>query len=183
MAEVVFTSGGFGLGGGRFGPSRNVVGIELLGSDALMAEMRRWGDRATRKLALGLFEVANEIMTDAKLRTPVDTGALRASGHVQRPVTEGQAVSVTLGFGGDPSDAVGITTRGMQGPVQPGHVLTRRGDREPQNYAVYVHEDLTKRHPVGEAKFLENAMLAKAPHLESQLAIILYNEWERRVTR
>lgn len=31
-----------------------------------------------------------------------------------------------------------------------------------QDYGIYVHEDLTKYHPTGEAKFLENAVGAKA---------------------
>jgi len=40
-------------------------------------------------------------------------------------------------------------------------------------YAIYVHEDLTKRHPVGQAKFLEEAVRRKedaAKALMTQLA-------------
>ena len=33
------------------------------------------------------------------------------------------------------------------------------------DYGVYVHEDLSKRHPTGEAKFLENAIKAKAKEI------------------
>ena len=45
------------------------------------------------------------------------------------------------------------------------YVSSNRSEREPvvevgctANYAVYVHENLTARHTVGEAKFLENAV-------------------------
>ena len=31
------------------------------------------------------------------------------------------------------------------------------------DYAIYVHENLTNAHPVGEARFLYNAFVAKAP--------------------
>ena len=64
------------------------------------------------------------IMTDAKRRTPGDTGTQRRSGSVQ---SDDKVTS--LSFGGAASQ-----------------------------YAVFVHEILTNHHPVGEAKFLENAM-------------------------
>lgn len=38
------------------------------------------------------------------------------------------------------------------------------------NYAVYVHENLTAYHPVGEAKFLENASRALRPQLVQMIA-------------
>lgn len=32
---------------------------------------------------------------------------------------------------------------------------TSKGDRGPETYSIYVHEDLTKNHEIGQAKFLE----------------------------
>ena len=158
MADVAFKAYA-----GKRGPERQVTGMQLLGAPELASVLASLGERTPTVFALALNKIANDMMKDAKKRTPVDTGALRASGHVQRPVIDRTMVSVTLGFGGDQS--IGGTTR--------------QGKRIPQNYAVYVHEDLTKRHPVGEAKFLENAMLAKAPTMEQQLASILRDEVAR----
>ena len=38
------------------------------------------------------------------------------------------------------------------------------------DYAIYVHEDLSAHHPVGEAKYLENAVEAKAPAAFAHIA-------------
>lgn len=38
------------------------------------------------------------------------------------------------------------------------------------NYAVYVHENMSARHVVGSAKFLENAVVGGQTHLERALA-------------
>jgi hypothetical protein len=43
---------------------------------------------------------AELIMTKAKRITPVDTGTLRSSGHVQSPKQTLDRLSITLGFGG-----------------------------------------------------------------------------------
>ena len=77
-------------------------------------------------VSAALFAEAEEIMGEAKLLTPVETGALRSSGHVQLPERNGTSISVEFGFGG---------------PAIP--------------YALRQHEDMTLHHPVGQAKFLE----------------------------
>jgi hypothetical protein len=87
-----------------------------------------------------LEQAAEEIMTRAKELCPVDTGALRASGHVQAPVDDAGGVSVELGFGG---------------PAAP--------------YAVYVHENLDAHHTVGQAKFLEDPLMQDVNEIQSDL--------------
>ncbi|HXH11157.1 MAG TPA: HK97 gp10 family phage protein [Alphaproteobacteria bacterium] len=88
-----------------------------------------------------LFQVGEQIMTEAKALTPVDTGALRASGTVLPPEQDGTTVRVVLGFGG---------------PAIP--------------YALRQHEDVTLRHTVGQAKFLEQPFNAIAGQLDTHLA-------------
>ena len=73
-----------------------------------------------------VVQAAENVMTVAKLRTPVDTGTLRSSGLV----TKVSDTRVELSFGGAASA-----------------------------YAAIVHENLTSYHPVGQAKFLESAIL------------------------
>lgn len=86
-------------------------------------------------------------MTEAKRRTPVDTGALRDSGHVTGPDVAAQEATVRLVFGG---------------PAAP--------------YALFVHENLEAFHRVGEAKFLERPLLEAAPHLADRVAARIARE-------
>lgn len=92
----------------------------------LISALSKLGKVAEKVAGPILVSEAELLMTKAKMLTPVDTGALRASGHVQAPVVEGGKVSVTLGFGG-----------------------------AAEAYAVPVHERMDVHHPVGQAKFLE----------------------------
>lgn len=114
--------------------------IQFDGVDDLEAALRQAGPTAARLLRVALRREAEELMTRSKDRTPVDTGALRASGHVQDK-TSNQAVKMQLGFGGAAAP-----------------------------YAIYVHEMTGNRHPVGQAKFLESTVLEAAPNLGGRLA-------------
>ena len=124
--------------------------VVLLGADQLTRTLRALADRALALAAGALYREAERIMTEAKGRTPVDTGALRASGQVQPPEVAGSRVSVTLGFG---NNSVA--------------------------YAVYVHENLTARHPVGEAKYLERPLLEAVRGMDARLAADIRGEVER----
>lgn len=98
--------------------------------------------RLIQSAARALYEEASIEMTEAKRRTPVDTGALKASGMVLPPATTGRDTVVQLQFGGP---AVG--------------------------YATYVHENLEALHPNGgQAKFLESTLLESAPFLSERIA-------------
>lgn len=90
---------------------------------------------------VALREEAEIEMTEAKQRTPVGTGALRASGHVTGPTPTADGTEVKLAFGG---------------PAAP--------------YAVHVHENLDAFHPNGSAKFLESVLNESAPYMASRVA-------------
>lgn len=86
-------------------------------------------------MARALYEFAQaEVLTESKIRTPVDYGILRDSGLVDQPVKAAGKVTVSIGFGGGAA-----------------------------HYAIYVHEDLDAHHTVGQAKFLESTLNDKAP--------------------
>jgi hypothetical protein len=44
------------------------------------------------------------------------------------------------------------------------------------DYALVVHEDLDARHPSGNAKYLENAMLSRQPGMEARLGAKLASQ-------
>lgn len=72
--------------------------LEIKGLDALGARLKSLGVTIGPAAGNALRAEAELIMTEAKRRTPVLTGALRASGHVTGPDVEAQAV--TLAFDG-----------------------------------------------------------------------------------
>ena len=86
--------------------------------------------------AAGLYQFGEFVMTLSKEMCPVDTGNLRATGHVQAPRFEQGDILVTLGYGGPAA-----------------------------SYAVAVHENLMAQHPVGQAKYLELPVIQNAPQL------------------
>jgi len=123
---------------------------ELVGGPQLTRALRKAGAAGPRLVVGALYREGEAIMTQAKQRTPVLTGALRASGQVRPPDVSGSVVEVTLGFG---NSAVG--------------------------YAIYVHENLMARHPVGEAKYLERPLLEAVRGMEGRLAAAVGRELAR----
>ena len=117
------------------------VTTTVLGLEKTRAAAVLFGRRALHELGAALYRQGEQIMTEAKLQTPVDTGNLRASGHVQAPTRTAGQVVVQLGFGG------------VAAP-----------------YAVYVHENMQVHHPVGNAKFLEIPYRAKLATLDKDMA-------------
>lgn len=91
------------------------------------ALMSRLALRFPPSVAEAITEEARETLDNAKARTPFVTGNLRDSGRIE----------------------VGIDPAGITVEVKFG------GAEAP--YAVFVHEDLSAEHPIGQAKFLETA--------------------------
>lgn len=96
-----------------------------------------------KETAAALYETSKDVMALSKEMTPVLTSALKNSHAIvdDEPKVEGDKVSVTIEVGG---------------PAAP--------------YAIYVHENLEARHPVGQAKFLEYAVLAYHDDLPGLIA-------------
>lgn len=118
--------------------------VQIGGMAAMRSALRSAGDRAVRALGTGMYLVGEEIMTDAKKRAPVDTGAMRGSGYVTPPDVRGTRVTVEEGFGGAAKD-----------------------------YVIEQHENLALAHPVGEAKFLERAMDAARTDAGTKIAAVV----------
>lgn len=89
-----------------------------------------------------LHRQAQLVMTDSKRSyVPVKLGTLRGSGHVALPTVTAKEISVALGFG----DA--------SAP-----------------YALDQHENLTYKHRVGEAKYLEKPLKKRAKGMSVAIA-------------
>jgi len=116
-------------------------GSALKGADDLLVKLKALGPNLLREGGRALYAEALEIQKASMRRTPVDTGALRASHVTSEPKLEGGAVAVKIEVGGPSAE-----------------------------YAFYVHEDLEARHPVGEAKFLEKSVYEAMPGLGDRIA-------------
>ena len=125
--------------------AQDSVTVVVIGAAEVEARLKSLGTRAPMILAQGVYEAAQTIMTDAKEGTPVDTGNLRASGHVM-PNTLDEAltndgVTFQLGFGGP----AGAGNQNETNALEVG-------------YAVYVHESGPRAGGVGRRKFLTLAV-------------------------
>ena len=130
---------------------RTSSGIQVSGVEGLVALASR--SEGLKKvimgsLAGGLFVEGEQIMARSKDEfVPVDTGALKSTGHVEKPVVLGTEVSVELGYGG------------------PTGVATADG-KDYVGYALYVHEGTS--HMEGRF-FLERPAMEEAPALPERI--------------
>lgn len=122
------------------------------GGDALADALVARGEAKVRALFKALYREAEETMTLSKEQyVPVDLGVLRASGHVVIP--DGSALEIEIGFGGPAGT-------GNQGET----------NEEGVGYAVYVHEDLSAHHDVGQAKYLEVPLMDRVKGMGDRMA-------------
>lgn len=150
------------------GPARAMSGLTLTGAEKLQAVLMKLGERAPEAMGEALYRQAEFIMTKSKQQVPVDTGNLRATGHVGFPIVQGPSVFVQLGYGGTAGDVTSVRTAVNK---QTGSAVTKVTMlSDDVGYAVIVHENLRAHHPVGKAKYLEDPMLEAAGGLEGKLA-------------
>lgn len=116
-------------------------GFQVRGLTEMKNRILQMEKSLPRRLEAALKAEAEIEMTEAKRRTPVDTGTLRNSGRVSDPTWSGEQLSVHLSFGGAAS-----------------------------HYALIVHEDLNAFHAVGQAKFLESTLMESAPFMAKRIA-------------
>lgn len=118
------------------------VSISIAGMDQVTSNLTAVANMLGWQTSGNALRAEAEIeMTEAKKRTPVQTGALRGSGHVTGPDQVGADIVVKLAFGNASVD-----------------------------YAVKVHENLEAFHRVGQAKFLESVILESAAYLAQRVA-------------
>lgn len=135
-------------------------GIINLAQTTMKLQGLRQGNIAAA-MSRGMYEFAEQVMTRAKELCPVDTGALKSTGHVQQPEVRGTEIRVTLGFGG-------VAGKGFVKSTKGSSWVTGRGSAK-VGYATYVHEDLKARHVNGQAKFLESPLLEAMKQFDSKV--------------
>lgn len=119
-------------------------------------------------VAAALYKEAQIEMTEAKKRTPVDTGALRNSGRVEKPKVAEDGISVRMAFGG----LSGGSMSNGQGTL-----------RDTSHYAINVHENLDAFHKVGQAKYLESVINESGKYLPARVGKRVRETIEKRTKR
>lgn len=117
------------------------LGWTITGAPNLQLTLMQTKQHLRKFIAAALYAEALKIQRESMKRTPVDTGALRAS-HVTR-------------IAQDDDDAIEVIIQ-VGGPSA--------------SYAVHVHEDLEAAHTVGQAKFLESSLYDAEPGLMKRVA-------------
>lgn len=114
---------------------------ELAGTAAVTQACLAAAERLRKQGAAALYQEGLKIQRTSMERTPVDTGALRASHVTEQPVIDGMNISVRIVVGGPAAE-----------------------------YALKVHEDLSAHHETGQAKYLESAYNEAVSGLGERLA-------------
>lgn len=115
--------------------------VRFTGVPEMSGKLRRFGKVFPERVGAALYQETEIETTEAKRRTPVDTGNLRASVHTEGPEFEGDSIYTQIVAGG------------VSAP-----------------YAIYVHENLEAFHKVGQAKFIESVILESRPFLAARVA-------------
>lgn len=148
------------------------INVRFSGQKEIGRKFGKYGRAVADAIPGALFREANRIMTDSKKLVPVDTGALRSTGHVEEPVRKGRKVSVEIGYGGPAGSGGSVEPgKGRSGNPAPGHV----------GYAVLVHEDMTAGHVVGQAKYLETPIKQRKPTMMKRIAADASRTTRRRM--
>jgi hypothetical protein len=120
---------------------------KFTGASAMLRNLAKLREQLPDRFGNALRQEAEIEATECKKRTPVKSGALRASIHAEGPVREGRKISCAIVAGG---------------PAAP--------------YALTVHEDLEAYHKDGEAKYIEGPLNESASHMAERIAKRLESE-------
>jgi hypothetical protein len=115
--------------------------VKIEGVEKLISQLRALNQDIPGAVGRGLYRGGQKVMAISQERyVPVDTGALRSSGHVTEPAASPSGVSITLGYGGPAA-----------------------------GYAIFVHENLNAKHTTGQAKYLETPLNENLGEIEREI--------------
>lgn len=118
-----------------------LASITIKGAKNVKARLEKFRKAMTLQAGRALVEEAQIEQKESMKRTPVLTGALRASHETSDFKFVGNTIEVSIKVGGASAP-----------------------------YAVPVHENLSAFHKVGQAKFLESTIRESAPHMAERVA-------------
>jgi len=127
--------------------------FELTGIPELTQRMQTLAQQIVFLGGIALQQEADAILEASQPLVPVETGSLRNSGKTEPITITGPIVSSGVRYGG---------TEGVQGRI-------------PEQYAIIVHNDTTKRHTVGQDHYLSQPTFAATSGMLTRIAEQLRN--------
>jgi len=107
-----------------------------------------------------LTEIAENIMAESKAEVPFDTGTLRSSAYITKPMyVQSGSVVVKMGYGG------------LNDKMNPDRDKKTGRNKMASEYALAVHETKKYYHPYGKWKFLEDPLRRQATQFASILGV------------
>ena len=120
-----------------------MISLDLQGLAEVTQRLQRLQRPQAHVLGEALYREGNDIMGRSVTLVPVDTGLLRSSAHVERPIEQGPIVSVTMSYGSN-----GLVP-----------------------YAAIVEFDVTMNHPHGgQSHFFQQAVFEATPGFPQRIA-------------
>jgi len=95
------------------------ITFKIVGLKEAVANIRDAASRLGTEISREVYQFAEEVMTESKLRVPVKTGTLMNSGHVEPPVQQGGRITVKLGYGGAAAPYALYVHEALEGAVPP----------------------------------------------------------------
>jgi hypothetical protein len=115
--------------------------VKFTGTQAMIGKIRDYARTFPDRAGAALRKETEIEATEARKRTPVDTGNLRGTVHAEGPERKGRTISCDVVAGSSSED-----------------------------YAFIVHEDMDAHHRVGQAKYIESTINESAPHMLERVA-------------
>lgn len=133
--------------------------IKILGAKKARAQLKQLAKDNHRRFGQALIAGGLLLQRFAQDETPVDTSALRNSAFT-RAQHQRESLPEKTAAGESSSNYSSEQAAGLADAKKLRSSKNHGVDTEvivgfTQNYAIYVHENLAARHPVGNAKFLE----------------------------
>jgi hypothetical protein len=126
-------------------------GMKFGGVALVQKRLKDSGERARNAAGAACYGLGNDVLNVSKDKIPVDFGVAKNSGYVTLPQQSAFGViRVEFGHGGAAKD-----------------------------YIIPLHENLTARHPTGEAKFLEHAIHEARSGAQAKLVQYFSEAFER----
>lgn len=138
------------------------MSLTFRGQDKMAAKLARLAREFPDRVGRALYQEAEAIMTISKRdHVPVDLGALKTSGHVERPKRHGQDISVSMVYGGPAAPYALAVHEHPSRHSPPSWRMARGGDGRFR---------AVRFHPEGHGpKYLEKPLRARAAGMKGRL--------------
>lgn len=126
-------------------------GVKITGQKKLLNQLKKAQRLIPQEFAKYMYEELLEIMDESQRQVPVDTGALKRSGYVDRPKLTRTRIQTRIGYAGRATK------------------INPRTGQPTSKYASTVHE-VPRNYRIGKYKYLEDPIKERQPYIAKNIA-------------